>query len=927
MEFRLLGPVEAWSSTGRLDVGAPRQRTVLAALAVDAGRLVPMETLVDRVWADEPPDRVKHALYVYVARLRAVLRDGEEASPLVRRSGGYVLDVDPRTVDLHRFRDLVERSRDPHIDDGQRVAALREALDLWQGVPLADISGRWAEHQRDGWRQQRLDAAVAWAQAALRLGPAEPLIGPLSELAAEHPFAEPLATVLIRALHEAGHPAEALDRYARIRRRLLDELGTEPGAELRDLHMRLLQQQSPPPVPVEPPGRPAAAQLPLDLNSFAGRTGELDRLDALLGPAGGQPRAVVIAAIVGTAGVGKTSLAVHWAHRVADRFPDGQLYTDLHGFDGADAVITPAQAVRGFLDALDVPPRRVPADLAAQTALFRSLMSGRRMLIVLDNARDADHVRPLLPGGAGCLVLVTSRTHLAGLVAVEGAHPVPLDLLHREEATQLLARRLGRPRLDAEPTAVDEIVTACAGLPLALAIVAARAALRPHQPLAELAAELREGLDLFDVGDTRGDVRAVFSSSYRILSPAAARLFRLIGLHPGPDFGVAAVASLLGEAPRQARALLVELVRAHLLTEPALDRFAGHDLLRRYAAELAAEQDPAAERAAALRRLLEYYLHTADAATTLLHPYQVRMPDPAPPSPGVAPTALADQAAAGAWMAAEYPVLIAAVHAAAANGFETIAWQLAWTLTNFFNRQGRNHDWVTTQRVALAAAHRVGDRAGEAHLHRTLGRAHVMLRHHDDAHAAFTAALEIFEAIGDRNGQAATHLNLAETHEGQGHNEAALRHTEQALELNHALGREPGVAYALNAAAWYTVELGRPAEAVEYCRQALALQQKLDDRHGQAATLDTLGYAQHRMGDFGEAVASYRRSVALTRDLGDPPNEAAIGERLGDVLADAGDGPAAHAAWRAALRIFEDLASPAAGQLRAKIDRHLVGKH
>ncbi|GAA1551219.1 BTAD domain-containing putative transcriptional regulator [Dactylosporangium maewongense] len=933
MEFRLLGPIEAWTATRRLDAGPPRQRLVLAAVAADAGRLVPIETIIDRVWAGDAPDRARHALYVYVARLRGALQDGG-ASPLVRRSGGYVLDVDPEAVDLHRFRALTEQARDPRTSDTARVAALRQALDLWRGAPLADVAGPWAERMRESWRQQRLDAAVAWAQAALRLGQGggdgagggggagagavEPLIGPLTELAAEHPYAESLAAALIEALHESGHQAEALDRYTRIRRKLVDDLGTEPGAELRDLHARLLRQAGAPETPAPQPAAPvpAAAQLPLDLHSFTGRTAELDRLDAIL------EEAVVLATVTGTAGVGKTSLTVHWAHRVAGRFPDGQLYADLNGFGGADTVVTPAQAVRGFLDALGVPPRRVPADLAAQTALFRSLTSGRRILIVLDNARDADHARPLLPGGPGCLVVVTSRTNLAGLIAAEGAQPVPLDLLTHGEATRLLARRLGRARLDAEPSAVDEIVAACAGLPLALAIVAARAALRPHQPLADLAAELRDDLDQFDVGDTRGDVRAVFSSSYRTLSDAAARLFRLIGLHPGPDISAPAAASLLGVPVKEARTLLADLVRAHLLTEPAAGRFAAHDLLRRYAAELAAK-DPAGERTAATRRLLEYYLHTAFAATTLQHPFQVRVPDPAPPSAGVVPPALADQAAASRWFAAEYPVLTAAVHAAATTGFDSLAWQIAWTLTNFFQRQGRHHDWIATQRVALAAAHRCGDRHGEAHLQRVLGRGHLALANYDDAHAALTASLELFRGLDDPVGRAATHLNLGEVHEAQGDNAAALDHAEQALALYRTTDRPSSLAYALNASAWYHIELGDPGQAVGHCRQALALQQKIDDRHGQAATLDTLAYAHHRMGVFADAIACYRRAVALTHALADSPNEAGIGDRLGDALFDSGDLPAAQAEWRKAMKIYDELTHPAADKIRAKLAARL----
>jgi tetratricopeptide (TPR) repeat protein len=735
----------------------------------------------------------------------------------------------------------------------------------------------------------------------------------------------------MRALHEAGHGAEALDRYADIRQRLVDELGTEPGAELRGVHQQILRSgagaaPAPPLVPAGAPV-PAAAQLPLDLHSFTGRDAELARLDAILDAGGQQPWAVVIAAIFGTAGVGKTSLAVHWAHRVADRFPGGQLYANLHGFDEGDASRSPVQAVRGFLDALDVPPGRIPADFTAQTALYRSLLAGRQMLIVLDNSRDADQVRPLLPGGPGCVVVVTSRTQLTGLVATEGAHPVPLDVPTRAEAGRLLARRLGQPRLAAEPRAVDEIIEACARLPLALAIVAARAVLRPVQPLAELADELRDtdgGLDPFDAGDARGDVRAVLSWSYRTLSEPAARLFRLLGLHPGPDVSGAAVASLAGIPVRQCRALLTELTRAHLLTEPAPDRYTWHDLLRRYAGELVRAVDTEEERRAATRRLLDHYLHTAYAATMLMHPYQLPIPAPTPAAAGVGPGGPDDQAAALRWIAAEYPVLLAAVRHAASTGFDAHAWQLAWALTIFMQRQGHNDEWLAVHTVALAAARRLGDRLGQAHLHRTIARAYHVLGRHDDSHDHFVAALELLGELGDGIGEATTYLNLAEVLEAQHRYDQALARTEQALRLYRTTDRESGLAYALNAAAWYNVELGRGREAVDYGVQALALQERIEDRHGQAATLDTLGFAHHRLGQHQESIRRYRRAIELTRDLSDGPSEAGITDRLGDALWDAGDPTGARAAWRRALDIFEEIGHADAGRLRAKLDRAAI---
>jgi len=346
--------------------------------------------------------------------------------------------------------------------------------------------------------------------------------------------------------------------------------------------------------------------------SFVGRSGHLRALDALLQDQGAAPTAVVISAIAGMAGVGKTALAVHWAHRVAGRFPDGQLYVNLRGFDPGGAGLDPGQALHGFLEAFGVPPARIPEDLAAQSGLFRSLLAGKRMLVLLDNARSAEQVRPLLPGSPGCLAIVTSRDKLAGLVATEGARPLALDLLTAADARDLLARRLGADRVAAEPAAIACIIAACARLPLALTIAAARAATSPTFPLAAIAAELREAasaLDPFDAGESATDVRTVFSWSYRALSAPAARMFRLLGLHPGPDVAVTAAASLAAVPPGQARALLAELTRAHLLAEHAPGRYAFHDLLRAYASELASAQECPADRASAVHRLLDHYLH------------------------------------------------------------------------------------------------------------------------------------------------------------------------------------------------------------------------------------------------------------------------------------------------------------------------------
>ena len=535
MEFRLLGEVQLRSGGRLLDVGTPRQQAVLAVLAVDAGRPVPTETLVDRVWSDAPPTEARNVLYSHMSRIRRLLKDlGVGVS---YRKAGYVLDVDPDTVDVHRFGRLVDSAG--RATDVDRAAILAEALGLWRGMPLAGITGEWADQVRNTWHRRRLDAAVRWAETEVTLSRPAPVIDRVPDLVAEYPLSEPLEAVLIRALHTAGRDAEALDRYAAVRQRLADELGTDPGPELRALHTTLLRGNQPP-TRDSPLATPA--QLAPDVPGFVDREEHLRRLD---GVAGSDYRVVTVS---GTAGVGKTALVTHWAHQTTARFPDGQLYVNLRGFEPTGTPVTPPEAIRSMLDAFDVPAKRIPVGFDAQVGLYRSVLANRRVLVVLDNARDAEQVRPLLPGSAGSLVLVTSRNTLTGLVAA-GAQPISLDLFESKVARDLLAVRIGAKRVATESVAVDGIVDACARLPLALAVVAARAATHPGFTLTALARELsdaRGSLDEFSSEDPATDPRAVFSWSYLQLSDPAARLFRLLGLHPGPDISTRAAASLAG---------------------------------------------------------------------------------------------------------------------------------------------------------------------------------------------------------------------------------------------------------------------------------------------------------------------------------------------------------------------------------------------
>ncbi|MGC4896796.1 BTAD domain-containing putative transcriptional regulator [Micromonospora sp. DT31] len=591
--FRLLGPTGLHVAGGAVDLGSRKQRFVLAVLLAEGGRTVTVGDLAERAWADEAPSDARNAVYTYVSRLRRVLEraTAAEADPalVVRRPGGYAIEVDPGRVDVHRFRWLVAAGLRYPSGDPARAALLREALELWRGTPLVDLPGEWATRMRSAWCQLHLEATVAWANAELTLGGAAPVIGPLTEMAAQHPFDEPLLAALMRALHATGRRGEALDSYTRTRRRLLDELGAEPGGELQSVHLSILRERAGatsaaggahPPAPATRP-----AQVPPAVAAFTGRAGSLDQLDGVQ-PVG-EAVASTVVAIVGTAGVGKTALAVQWAHRASHRFPDGQLHVDLQGY-ATRRPTRPIVALGELLRSLGVHSAQVPAELSEATALYRSVLAGRRVLVLLDNARSAAQVRPLLPGSADCLVLVTSRDRLGGLVARDGAHHVALDVLTADEAQLLLQRLLGRERIRAEAAAAADLAAACGYLPLAMRVAAANLTCRPHLSITNQVAELRAGNRLAALahrGDQESTVRRAFDLSYLSVSDKAQHLFRMLGDAPGADFAATVAASLTNTTVEEVAPLLDELAAAHLINEYVPDRYTFHELLRQYARE------------------------------------------------------------------------------------------------------------------------------------------------------------------------------------------------------------------------------------------------------------------------------------------------------------------------------------------------------
>jgi DNA-binding SARP family transcriptional activator/tetratricopeptide (TPR) repeat protein len=900
-------------------VRSPKHRILLATLALRARRAVPVHELAEVTWETRQPENPRRVVQLAVVRLRALLKEVGFPGVIVTDAGGYLIDVPPDQVDVERFRrGLAAGDRAAErCDLLAEAAALDEALSQWRGEPLADVPSD-ALHQRTlpRLREQRLYALERRFDVDLRRGRHERIVEDLVEATAEHPLQERFWVQLMTALHRGGRRGDALAAYHEGRRHLAEELGIDPGEEMRQVHAAILGGF-----------RPAATgaallpavprQLPPDVSGFTGRDREIGRLDGLL-LGTGPPAAIVV--ISGTAGVGKTSLALHWARRAADRFPDGQLWVNLRGYDHRPAM-TPGQALTAFLRALGLPGEAIPPDVESQAGLYRSLMDGRRVLVVVDNASAVDQVRPLLPGGTGSAVIVTTRNQLTDMVAVEGAHPVELGLFTPEEGRELLARRLGAERVGTAPTAAREIVELCVGLPLALALVAARAAQRPALPLAALAEQLRaaqDRLDAFASPGTAADVRAVFCYSYRTLSEPAMRLFRLLGLHPGSDIAADALASLAGLPPAKLRPLLAELIGAHLVTEQAGGRSTLHDLLRAYATELAHATDGAAERDAALRRVFDHYVHTGHAAALLIEPLREPIAR-TPPDPAVTVRPPVGREAALAWFSAEYSGLLAAVERAGRGTFDTHTWQLVWTLADF--QQWRNlwHDRAATLQAALEATRRLDHHAEQARAHRGLGYAYTRLHRHDDAQLHLRHALDLYTRLGDPVGQGRAHHGLSYVLERSGNLHAALWHAQRALNLFPPDGNRAHRARALGTVGWCHGQLGDQRQSLFFNHQALELLVGTGDRVAEAATWDSIGYAHHHLGDHHRAIESYQTALRLRREVGHQYGLANSLDHLGDTYEALGDAEGARRAWQEALDVFEQFRESDADRVQAKV--------
>jgi DNA-binding SARP family transcriptional activator len=933
LEFCLLGPL-----TVRCDgVAVPplpgKQRALLAVLLLRAGQPVTTDQLAELLWAPAaPPASATFTVRNYVKRLRQAL-GAAGRDRLLTQPGGYLIRVADGELDITRMEQALTAARRAFRDGDWRQASRHAAaaIDLWQGEPLCDVAlPILGEQEVRRLTELRLQAHELRFEANLKLARHAEVVSRVAQLARDHPLRENLQALLMLALYRCGRRAEALEAYRQSRDVLVQEVGSEPGPELQALHRQILRDDPalappPPPLPARHAGDPVGArgqdaprQLPAAVRCFAGREAELATLTGLATAQAELAPTVLITAIGGTAGVGKTALAVRWAHQVADRFGDGQLYVNLRGYDPGQPV-TAAEALAGFLRSLGVPGPSIPAGEDERAARYRSLLAGRQMLIVLDNARSVEQVRPLLPGTPTCAVVVTSRDSLAGLVARDGAVRLDLDLLPLADAVALLRELIGG-RVDAESDAAETLAQQCARLPLALRVAAELAAARPHIPLASLVTQLageRHRLDLLQAGrDPATSVRAVFSWSTGQLGAEAARMFRLLGLHPGPDISVPAAASLAGIAEGDARRLLGELARAFLVAEHVAGRYAFHDLLRAYAADQAYDNDT--DRREAVGRVLDHYLHTAARAALQLVPSK----EPVvlgPPRPGATTGQPADYAQAMAWFEAEHQVLLAEVGVADNSGFDAHAWQLPWAMADFQLRRGYWEEQVAVQRTALAAATRLGDTAAQALSGRLLGVACAELGDHDQARSHFAGSLRLYQQLGDCLGEAKIHHNLGGLAERQGRYADALGHAKKALRLFQAIGDRRSEAVALNSAGWCHGLLGEYQQAREFCRQAVTVCAETGDLWTEGFSWDSLGYAEHQLGNLAEAAGCYQRAVDLLRETGDRFQEAHTLICLGDTYDAAGELAQARQGWQLALAILEDLQHPDADQVRAKL--------
>ncbi|MEJ2857344.1 MULTISPECIES: AfsR/SARP family transcriptional regulator [unclassified Saccharothrix] len=910
LEFGVLGPLQVLADGRQLVIGRKGMRGLLAMLVLEANRVVPIDEIVDCLWLDEPPATARTIVHGYVSRLRRMLEQADPAGSarILTTPPGYQLAVDPWRLDFHRARRLVAGARGKPA--AIRAQLLRESLGLWRGQVLADVPGEPITTDLDELRLAALEERI---EAELELGRHLELVGELRQLVGEFPFRERFVGQIMRALYRSGQRADALEAYQRFHRRVVDELGIDPGPELRVLHEQVLRDDPALRVgglaePVTLPPRPGVvvpAQLPAAASGFIGRDEELAWLDRLCD--GRDPSATTIAVVNGAPGIGKSELAVTWGHRRAEQFPDGLLFAALNGFAPDREPVEPAEVLGRFLLALGVPADGVPRDLDDRVGLYRSVLAKRRVLVVLDDAWDPEQVRLLLPPGAGSVALVTSRRRLESLVVSNGARMLTLDTLSEDESVRLVDEVVGKPLSEQEPVAVRMLAELCGNLPLALRIAAAKLVFSPEWTVESLVAQLSDDdarLRALDLGDTGVGVARALAVSYRNLPPELAETFRAAGLVPGRWVSPHAIAALCRTDLGTAAARLADLADAHLLVEQWRGGFVLHDLVRLYAREVLGDQD-AARRTAALRRLMDHYLAACDHARRLIRPsgdgLDLAAADPTAPRPATTAQALS-------WYDKEWPNLIALVHAGAEAGLHQQVWQLVRLVHTYCVARVASRDWNGIAGFGLAAARVSGDRRGEMlvlhamykvncrtgatrgtlpeaerahHIARNLGESKYLVMTLDQLASALAAedrleealahyreAVELARRDGDALGEATVLNNLAQLEQRLGQLETAAQHQFQAMEVHHRNGDERAYVLAVNNLAEMYTELGLLAEAEDHARQGVELARGGSMQFEEAFGRQVLGMVLATQGERVAAQAELAESLRLFERLG-----------------------------------------------------------
>ncbi|WP_239116459.1 AfsR/SARP family transcriptional regulator [Planotetraspora phitsanulokensis] len=925
-----MGPLRVWRGDIEVDAGPRQQRALLALLLAQHGRPVGLGELVDLIWVTDPPATAVNIIQKYIGALRRMLEPDvaprSSGSYLARQGNGYRLTAGPDVLDLAAFGRFVTAAKAATAAGrtGEALDRYGEALQLCQGPAgggLADNAAAAAVFA--GIDGQFVDAAVDAAGIAVAEGRPGEVLAPLRQAARMFPLHEPVHAGLMVALAGADRQAEGLAVYQSIRERLADELGVDPGRELREAYLRVLTPIVVTPavvspteptvlVPAElPPTVPTVlvpAQLPPDLPLFVGRRAELAVLDDLVAATTNRTGPLVIA-MDGMGGVGKSTLAAHFAHRVARKFTDGQLYLDLQGHEDDGEGVPVVEALRSLLYALGLRGADAPESLEALVGAYRSLTAGKRILVLLDNVRDQSQVQPLLPSSAGSLVLVTSRLPQVGLAVLGGARLIRVDLPDRQVAREMLERRLAHTDRvtggDAE--SLDAIVELCGRLPLALAILGARLSARPRLSLASVAAELRDDahrLAAFPGGRGVRDPRTTFAWSYRQLSPDAARLFRLLSVALTPGITAEAATSLSAWEPRRTREALMELAEAALVTEDDHGRFTSHVLVKAYAEELFRETEPPAERAAAVSRLLQHYLHSALNAQSELKKSYVRSSPPPPPPDGVVAERQGSLENAYSWFDRHRDVLFEAVHVAAEGDHGVAPWRLALAMPQYLESAGLFRDWEDVVRLALRAAREQGDAIGEADLCRSLAGPRWYSGANDDALDLLRTALRHYTEHGMTKEQGAVLTNLQNIYDSLGDHEVALEHARQAVTLGRLSGERLTELNGLLGLGQSLAELKRFEEAVHALRQALDIGRDLDQWTEEAIGRHLLAQSLAGMGRVDEAIEEYTAAVRLAGVLAHGPIQVYSLRDLSKLLLSTGDVAGARRAFDRAVELM-----------------------